>query len=609
MPSGGQPPLLSRAPPRPISNLDRADADPRCAAADLRPTIELLTHAARVGPMSTAGDVLVDTLAANSVRHVFGLIGSATLEVFDALYRAPDIKYVGVRDERSGVAMADGYARVTRGPGIFLAGQNGPGVTNVATTLALARLAYSPVVVFGGAVSRSHAGRDAFQEIDQLSLLRPVCKEVLQLTSADRIGEVTAAALRIAQTGRKGPVFVELPRDLLAAETDSGPAIAARPQVAIVDLAAVQQAVKLIANHRRRVIVAGGGVKWADASAAVMRLAERIGACVLTSAGHRDAVDNRYPLFMGQFGPRGSHQSREVVSHAELIIGIGTRFGFNSTFYSSDFVPSSAKLIQFDLEPESLGRYFTTELCAVSDAKAIAEQLDDACANTGVKADAAWVEWVQGARTEWLGQRSAQGDDRSEPIQPQAFLRWLSSQLEEGTIVTVDAGTCGLMAAEAIDFSMPRTLLTPLDFGCLGFAHPAAIGAKLGAPDRPVVSISGDGGFGFSIAELATAVENNLAMTSLVLNNEAWGAEKAYQRDFFDGRFIGSDISAPPYDQIAVAYGAVGVRARSWSEIEAAADALHAARPTVFQVDVDPAALRSFRVDSFKHRAAAPAGA
>jgi acetolactate synthase-1/2/3 large subunit/sulfoacetaldehyde acetyltransferase len=350
-------------------------------------------------------------------------------------------------------------------------------------------------------------------------------------------------------------------------------------------------------------------VKWSGASQAVARLASQIGAALLTSAGHRDAVDNAHPLFLGQFGPRGSHRSRELVDQADLIVGIGTRFGFNSTFYSPEFVPPSARLVQIDIEPEALGRYFPTEIAFVSDALAAADALVALSRDASVATNDEWVAQIHDVRREVASEREAVAAEKTDPIQPASFLYWLSSKLPARTIVTVDAGTCGLMASEALEFGEDKRLFTPLDFGCLGFAHPAAIGAKVAAPDRTVVSISGDGGFGFSLADIATAVENEAPVTSIVLDNGAWGAEKAYQRDFFDGRFIGADIASPAYDRVAEAFGAIGVHATSWSDVESSADLLFSTRPVVYQVDVDPGALRSFRVDSFKHRAPQPAHA
>jgi len=556
--------------------------------------------------VTTAGDRVVEALEANGVSTVFGLIGSATLEIFDALSRS-SMKFVGVRDERSGVAMADGYARASGSVGVFLAGQNGPGVTNTVTMLALAKLAYSPVVVLGGAVSRAHEGKDAFQELDQHSLMAPISKAYVKAPTGARAGEIVREAIRIATSGRPGPVYVDLPRDVLAEEASNGDGWLAAPTIEppAPTAEATRRAAEIIASSEKRVIIAGAGVKWSAAGARVGELASRIGAMLLTSAGNRDAVDNDHELFFGQFGPRGSASARALIAEADVIIGIGTRFGFNSSFYSREYVPERASLIQIDVDAGSLGRYFPIALGIQSDAAVAADALVAACEAEGVAPSSSWVDAVREARAGWREERAAEAASRAEPIIPQTFLRWLSGELPRDTIVTVDAGTCGLMAAEAIDFHQPRTLFTPLDFGCLGFAHPAAIGAQFAKPGTPVMSICGDGGFGFALADLATAVEHELPVLSLVLDNHAWGAEKAYQRDFFDGRYVGADLAPLRYDRIAEAFGANGHYARTWDDVPAVAGLFAAKGPSVLQVEVDAGAIRSFRVDAFKNRAPA----
>jgi thiamine pyrophosphate-dependent acetolactate synthase large subunit-like protein len=559
--------------------------------------------------LTTAGDRIVQALEANGVTVVFGLIGSSTLEIFDALGRS-SIRFIGVRDERSGVAMADGYARASNRIGVFLAGQNGPGVTNTVTTLALAKLSYSPVVVLGGAVSRSHEGRDAFQELDQSALMAPVSKAYMRVSTGARAGEAVREAIRVATSGRRGPVFVDLPRDVLAEDVTGveEPWLTA-PTAEPPSMSSQQadRAAQLIASKPRRVIVAGAGVKWSDAGPLVERFASQIGAMLLTSAGNRDAVNNEHELFFGQFGPRGSAGARALISEADVIIGLGTRFGFNSSFYSSEYVPRRAALVQVDIDAGALGRYFPIDLGIQADARDATESLLAACDVSKVDPSTSWISAISEARGEWLAQRTRESEARAEPVVPQEFLRWLSTELPRDTIVTIDAGTCGLMAAEALDFHKPRTLFTPLDFGCLGFAHPAAIGAQLAVPDASVISIGGDGGFGFAVAELATAVENRLPVVSLVLDNHAWGAEKAYQRDFFGGRYVGADLAPVRFDRVAEAYGARGFYATAWGEVPCIKPLFQSDLPTVVQVEVDAEAIRSFRVDSFAGKVKAPA--
>jgi len=556
----------------------------------------------------SGGQAAVDALQAEGVSHVFGLIGSATMEIFDALYDADDIKFIGVHDERTGTHMADGFARSSGHAGVILAGQNGPGATNLITGLAQARAAYSPVVSIAGALASGHVYRDAFQEVDQQALFTPVTKKVWTAPSTDRVPELVREAFRVALAPRRGPVHLNLPRDVLAGQAEFEPSSAPvnhRNQgVPAPSADAVTEAAALLASASRPVIIAGGGIKNTAGHAAATSLAEAVGCPVVTSPGHGDAIPHGHPLNGGQMGPRGNVVASRMVKEADVIVALGTRLGFNSTFYSYDNVNRDAKIIHIELEPTAIGRFFPIEIGIWADAVQTAELLAAAVRTANARALAdEWTAEFQAERVQYLADRDSHADE-SHPTQPSGLFKALRSVIPADAIITMDAGTLCLQATDALEYHTPQSLFTPLDFGLVGFSFACGLGAKLAQPERPVVSLMGDGGFGMTTSELSTAVDNNINTTTIVMNNRCWGAEKAYQRDFFDGRYIGADVSSPPFDKLAELYGAKGFRAERLADVAPAIEAaLDCDAPAIVDVAVDPDALYSFRRDSFAHRA------
>ena len=556
----------------------------------------------------SGGKAVIEALQAEGVKDVFGLIGSAGMEIFDALYDAQDIRFIGVRDERTGVHMADGYARASGGAGVFLAGQNGPGATNLVTGLAQANAAYSPVVALAGSLSSAHVYRDAFQEVDQQALFKPVTKKTWTLTQAKRIPEMMREAFTTALAPRRGPVCLNLPRDLLAEVAEIEDAAkpsgyrAGAPATGDADL--VRQAAKLLAGARRPLIIAGGGVKNGRSHAQAIALAERLGAPIAMSPGHGDAIPGAHPLYAGQVGPRGNAVASRMAKEADVILALGTRLGFNTTFYSYDNLSAEAKIIQVDQESTAVGRFFPVALGIVGDAGRVAEQLLATLGEHAPNADAArWTATFQDERRRLLADRDAAGAARGDPIQPATLYHALRATLPQDTMFTMDAGTLCLQATDQMPYRQPPALFTPLDFGLVGFSYAAGLGIKLACPQRTVVSLMGDGGFGMTVSEIGTAVKNGINTICIVMNNGCWGAEKAYQRDFFDRRYIGADVPNPPYDKLAELYGAAGFRVDRASQLDdTIRAALVAGKPAIVDVQVDPEALYSFRRDSFKHR-------
>ncbi|OGA22930.1 MAG: sulfoacetaldehyde acetyltransferase [Betaproteobacteria bacterium RIFCSPLOWO2_02_FULL_67_19] len=553
------------------------------------------------------GRAVVESLRAEGVRHVFGLIGSAGMEIFDALYDAKDIGFIGVRDERSGTHMADGYARASGRAGVIIAGQNGPGATNLVTGLAQAHAAYSPVVALAGSLSSAHIYRDAFQEVDQQALFKPITKRTWTATQAARIPEMMREAFRTAMTPRRGPVALNLPRDLLAETIELGEGYEPKGREAMGRAAGdpelVERAAALLAGARRPLIIAGGGIKNGRSHGELLPLAELLRAPVATSPGHGDAVPCTHPLYAGQVGPRGNVVASALAREADVILAIGTRLGFNTTFYSWDNLNRSARIIQVDIEPTAIGRFFPVEIGIEGDAGRVAVALTGALAGRKVSATALWADDFGVKRAALTAERDAAGSKPGNPIQPAALYRALRAALPEDTMFVMDAGTLCLQATDQMLYRQPPALFSPLDFGLVGFSYAAALGAKLACPERTVVSMMGDGGFGMTLGEISTAVSHRINTVCIVMNNGCWGAEKAYQRDFFGERYIGADVLSPPYDRVAELFGARGFRVERVEQIEGAVrEAVACGKPAVVDIMVDPNALYSFRRDSFKHR-------
>ena len=555
----------------------------------------------------TGGQAAIKSLKKEKVKHVFGLIGSATMEMFDALYHEKNIRFIGVRDERTGTHMADGYARASNRPGIILAGQNGPGATNLVTGLAQAKAAFSPVVSIAGSYSTKDKMEDAFQGLDQQSLFKPVTKKTWTVKNTKKIPKTFSDAFNLAMSPRRGPVCINLPRNILAKKEnfkinekiqsfDNQNSTKAKSNY-------IKKAVQIIKNSNKTVIIAGAGIKYSLKYKNVVKLAELLNVPIVTAAGHGDAIPFNHKLNAGQMGPRGNLVASKLVKNANVIIALGTRLGFNSTFYSYENINKKAKIIQIELEKRMIGRYFPVAVGIYGDAATIAEQLYKEIKKQNIILDVQkWTNNYLNERKNFLLKRDKFAQ-KNFPIQPKSLFKQLRQVLPKNSAITLDAGTLCLQATDALEYYDPPSLFTPLDFGLVGFSFACGLGVKIAKPKKKVISLMGDGGFGMTISELSTAVEYKINTITIVLNNKSWGAEKAYQKDFYGKRYLGADISSPPFDKVAELYGAKGFKVKKVSEInQAVREALKINKPVVIDVDVDPKALYSFRRDSFKHR-------
>ena len=556
----------------------------------------------------TGGQATVKSLKKEKVKHVFGLIGSATMEIFDALYHEKSIKFIGVRDERTGTHMADGYARASNKPGVILAGQNGPGATNLVTGIAQAKAAFSPVIALAGSYSTKDNMEDAFQGLDQHSLFGPITKKTWTVKKTKKIPTIISEAFKTAMSPRRGPVCINLPRNILATTENFNINInkTSYKNLSSVkgQISKIKKAVKIIKNSKKVLIIAGGGIKYTAQHQVVIKLAEYLNVPIVTAAGHGDAIPFNCKLNAGQMGPRGNPVASKLVKEADVIIALGTRLGFNSTFYSYDNINKKAKIIQIELEKKMLGRYFPVSVGIHADAATATNQIYKEIKKQKITLNIkAWTEEFFKERIKFIFKRDIVSIKKKFPIQPQDLFRQLRKALPRNSVITLDAGTLCLQATDALEYYDPPSLFTPLDFGLVGFSFACGLGVKVAKPKKTVVSLMGDGGFGMTISELSTAVEHGINTITIVMNNKSWGAEKAYQKDFFGKRYLGADIKSPSFDKVAELYGAKGFKVKKISEVSRVIKAaLKCNKPVVIDIDVDPNALYSFRRDSFKHR-------
>lgn len=544
----------------------------------------------------SAGRALMESLRVEDVDHVFGIVGSCMVEFMDEFFDRKDIQWIGTRHEQAASHMADGYARVSGKVGVCMA-TNGPGATNLATGLSVAKLSHSPVLAMTGASMLSQVHRDSFQEIDHVAMMRPLTKWSAQIPRADRIPELMRHAFRVAASGKKGPVHIDLPRDLFNEVVD----VEFVPQdryresrSGAAHSASVDAAVNVLLKAKRPVIVAGLGVLDGEAQREVLELAEMLSAAVVTSYSRNDAVPTGHAHVLGAIGRAGSPEAKAAIKGADAVLAAGTRLAHFTTMYDHSNIPAGVPIVQIEVDPKEVGRNYPVAVGMVGDARetlrAIIAALkaresrwprnrDNLTAVTQLKKD----------RTDRIA--AAERIDTA-PIQPRRVHAELRKVLPRDTIICIDGGTTISPVFDMYDFDGPRSFVTSVDQGCLGFAYPASIGAKMAAPSRPVVTLNGDGSFMMNAVEIETALRCKAPVVAIILNNNCWGSEKAYQKFYFDERYVGSDITNPRFDKFAELFGGRGFYVERVGDIGAAvAEALEANVPSIIEIPVDADAL------------------
>jgi len=517
----------------------------------------------------TGAQVLFKALQQENVDTIFGFPGGAVLDIFDELFRS-DIKHILVRHEQGAIHAADGYARASGKVGVCLV-TSGPGATNTVTGIANAYMDSIPVVILTGQVATSMIGGDAFQEVDITGITRPCTKHNVLVRRIEDLGRTVREAFHIARSGRPGPVLVDLPKDVIRAVIDeNGISWSVNvPNNNNGKHASISErcmtALDMIGKAERPLIISGGGVLLGSASNEFRTFARKLNIPVTSTLMGLGAFPASDSLWLGMPGMHGTYYANMAISHCDLMIAIGVRFDDRVTSKLDAFAPH-AQVIHIDIDPASIDKFVKSHVSIVGDCRPILEYLNQKVSENGFSM----------AKTEgWLNQIDLWKKHapltycRSEKIKPQHVVETLYRLTDGNAIISTEVGQNQMWAAQFYHFDHPNSFISSGGLGTMGFGFPAAIGAQVASPDRVVVDIAGDGSIQMNIQELATAVNYNLPVKVVILNNGFLGMVRQWQEMFYEKRYSHSDIAdVPDFVKLAEAYGAVGLRATRPEEVE-----------------------------------------
>lgn len=546
--------------------------------------------------------LFVKALIEEGVDTLFAYPGGMAIDIFDALYGETSFNVVLPRHEQGLVHAADGYARATGKTGVCLV-TSGPGATNLVTGIATANYDSVPLVCFTGQVPTNLIGNDAFQEVDIVGICRGICKYAVTVRRREDLGRIIKEAFYIARTGKPGPVLVDFPKDIQnALGSDEYPqevSIRGYKPSTGVHMGQLKKAADMLANAKRPLFLVGGGVNIAGAGEGMTALAEKLGVPVVTTIMGKGALPTDHPLYIGNMGMHGNVASNTAVSECDLLFSIGTRFNDRITGKISEFA-KNAKIVHIDVDAASISRNIVVDVPIVADAKEAIEKFTEIAVPP--KHAEGWAERLQALRAEKPISMPREGD-----LTPQDIMEGINAQFPEA-IFTTDVGQNQMWATQFLQLRGKSKLLTSGGLGTMGYGLPAAVGAALGRPDLPVVSISGDGGFQMNEQELATAVCQELPITICVLNNSYLGNVRQWQEMFYGGRYSctclkkrkgcaawcsNPNAQCPPYIpdfvKLAESYGIEGIRVTKREDVAAAFERAKANKkaPTLIEFIID----------------------
>ena len=563
----------------------------------------------------TPSEAFVETLVAQGVKDVFGIVGSAYMDALD-LFPLAGIRFISVAHEQGAGHMADGYARVSGRHGVCIA-QNGPGITNFVTSVAAAYWAHSPVVVITPETGSMTLGLGGFQETEQLPIFSKITKYQAHVNNKARMAELTGRAFDRAEL-EMGPTQLNIPRDYFYGDIECEIPRPVRIERGAGGEKSLDEAADLLATAQFPVILAGGGVIMAGGEAEAIALAEQLQAPVATSYLHNDAFPATHPLWCGPLGYQGSKAAMKLISKADVVLALGTRLGPFGTLpqHGLDYWPKHARIIQVDADPKMLGLVKAISVGICGDAKAAAAALSARLATRKLACKAnekARLDEVAGEKRAW--ERELEGwTHEKDPwsvevskgvnaMHPRQMLRELEKAMPDGAMVSTDIGNICSVSNSYLRFTRPRSMFAAMSFGNCGYAFPTIMGAKVAAPDRPAIAYVGDGAWGMSFGELQTCVREQIPVTAVVFNNGQWGAEKKNHVDFYENRFLGVNLDKQPsWAAVARAMGAEGVRVESLADVgpalRAAAAAQREGKTTVLEMMVTRELGDPFRRDA-----------
>jgi sulfoacetaldehyde acetyltransferase len=550
----------------------------------------------------TPSEAFVETLVAQGVKDTFGIVGSAYMDAHD-LFPLAGIRFISVAHEQNAAHMADGYSRVTGKHGVCIA-QNGPGITNFVTGIAAAYWAHSPVIAITPESGSLTMGLGGFQETEQMPIFSKITKWQVHVNSPLRMAELTSRAFDIAMAER-GPVQVNIPRDYFYGEGDYDIPQPQKLERGPGGPESLDAAAKLLAKAKFPVILSGGGVVMADGVKECAALAEYLTAPVVNSYLHNDSFPASHPLSCGPLGYQGSKAAMNLISRADVVLALGSRLGPFGTLpqHGLDYWPKNAKIIQVDADPRMLGLVKKVSIGICGDARLAAiALLDRLKAQTKLAPNKARLSEVAKEKKAWA-EELAKWASPSEKghIGPRQALAALAKAMPKNAMVSTDIGNVCSVSNSYLHFEQSPSFLAAMSFGNCGYAYPAAMGAKVGRPDRPAIAYVGDGAWGMSLNEVMTCVRENIPVVAVVFNNGQWGAEKKNQVDYFENRFLGTNLKNPNFAEVAEAMGANGITVDHVDEIgDALRGAVKSNKATVINLMLTQELGDPFRRDAFR---------
>jgi len=535
------------------------------------------------------GRALMKALEKEGVKEVFGLPGGANLPMYDELFKS-NIRHILVRHEQSAAHMADGYGRVSRKPGVCFA-TSGPGATNLLTGIATAQADSAPMIAVTGQVPVKMIGKDAFQESDIIGMANPCVKYSFQPRDASEIPEVVRKGFYIAATGRPGPVLIDIPQDVQQNEAPM-----TFPEEVKVrgyhpwtdpDIVQIEKAIDMLLAADKPIILAGGGVTISSAFAELQSISELLMIPVVTTFKGKGSFPENHPLSLGPIGMHGHAEANKLMTEADCVLAIGTRFSDRSVGTFEEF-EKRLKIIHMDVDPAEIGKNQTTNIAVVGDVQATLRIMVKLLIQKSIKKTegTTWLKHVKEVKEYWRENlKLPKGEMTAAKI-----LRKLREVLPKESITTTEVGQHQMWASLFFDVIHPGTFFSSTGLGTMGWGFPAAIGAKVAKPDVPVVDIAGDGSFSMTENSLATSVLENIPVIVFLVNNFSLGMVAQWQRTFYDRRMIGVDLkNCPDYVKLAESYGAQGIRAQSLDELEKAIKiGLKSDVTTVIDIPIDP---------------------
>ena len=539
----------------------------------------------------TGAEIILQALKDQEVDTIFGYPGGAVLPIYDAIFGQNFLKHVLVRQEAGAVHAAEGYARSSGKVGVLLV-TSGPGVTNVVTGLTDALMDSIPIVCISGQVPSHLIGTDAFQECDTTGITRPCTKHNYLVKDVSKLSETIHEAFEIARSGRPGPVLIDIPKDVQQNEAEmvfpDEFKIQGYHPWADPDIVAVEKAIDMLLHSEKPVILAGGGTIISSAFAELQAVAEALMLPVVTTFKGKGAFPENHPLSLGPIGMHGHAEANRIMSEADCVLAIGTRFSDRSVGTFEEF-EKNLKIIHMDVDPAEIGKNQTAQLAVVGDVKMNLRIMVKLLLQKVIKKteESPWVKHVKETKAYW------QENLKLHPGEMGAakILRKLREILPKESIITTEVGQHQMWASLFYDVIQPGTFFSSTGLGTMGWGFPASIGAKVAKPDVPVVDIAGDGSFAMTENSLATAVLEDIPVIVFVLNNFTLGMVAQWQRTFYERRMIGVDQGkyCPDYVKLAESYGAQGIRAQSMDELDKAIrDALSSDVATVIDIPIDP---------------------